>query len=296
MLLADIAAGSSYLDVHGNMMNAPDFTERMAEELKWVEEAHAAVARGVAELLAMTEEDKPDVRLAAAHVLALLPEHREVVSARLRSMMDNETGSLQRTGLLLLLGLAGDRSDATLSLLDGALSGDDLAQRRGAAFASSYLKRNPLPERARAAILEAIAADDVEDSFDPLPWAVSIELNRDILYACLDAASRQEAASTAITAIETGNSTRGAVWTVLDLLFPPFPRRPHNKPPLTSKDLSPLQKRAVRAMLSEMEHGKRIYGGSFEDYGLPEKLPGWRALAHQDSILHRIRRALRRSC
>jgi hypothetical protein len=56
-------------------------------------------------------------------VLALLPEHREVVGARLRSMANAETGSsLQRAGLLLLLGLAGDRSEAALSLLTGAVS------------------------------------------------------------------------------------------------------------------------------------------------------------------------------
>jgi hypothetical protein len=293
--MGDIARGSSYLDVHGNMMNAPDFAERKAEELKWVEQAHAAVSRGLDDFLAMTEEGA-DVRMAAAHVLALLPEHREVVSARLRSMMDKETESLQRTGLLLLLGLAGDRSAATLSLLDDALSGDDLAQRRGAAFASSYLRRDPLPDLARAAILEAIAADDTEDSFDTLPWDYSDEIDREILYAWLDAASREEAARTAITAIEAGKANHGTVSTVLHLIFPRLPTRPHKQPLLTSKDLSPLQKRAVRAMLSEMEGGKRIYDSSFEDYGLPEKLAGWRALGGQNSILHQIRRALRRSC
>ena len=188
-LLAAIATGSSSRDVRGNLLNEPDFAERKAVELKWVEQAHAAVASGAAAFLAMTEEET-DVRLAAAHVLAVLPEHREIVGARLRRMVNAETGSVQRAGLLLLLGLAGDRSEATLSVLTGALSGDDLMQRRSAALAFAYLKPDPLPDPARAAILEAIAADDLEDGFDRLPWDAIAEVDREKLQACLDAASR----------------------------------------------------------------------------------------------------------
>jgi hypothetical protein len=187
-LLAAIATGSSFREVHGNLLNEPDFAERKAVELKWVEQAHAAVARGVADFLAMTRENT-DVRLAAAHVLALLPEHREVVCARLLCMVNAETGSLQRAGLLLLLGLTGDRSEATLSILTGALAGDDLAQRRSAALTFAYLKPDPLPNFARAAILDAIAADDVENSFNGLPWDVIAEIDREKLHAALDAAS-----------------------------------------------------------------------------------------------------------
>jgi hypothetical protein len=47
-------------------------------------------------------------------LLALLPEHREVVCVRLRGMVNAETGSLKRVGLLLLLGLAGDGSEVAV--------------------------------------------------------------------------------------------------------------------------------------------------------------------------------------
>jgi hypothetical protein len=134
----------------------------------------------------MTDEET-DVRLAAAHVLALLPEHREVVCARLRSMMNAEAGSLQRAGLLLLLGLAGDRSEVTLSVLTRALSSDDLVQRRGATLAFACLKPDPLPDLVRAAILDAVAADDLERSFTGLPWDVIAEINPETLRVALDA-------------------------------------------------------------------------------------------------------------
>jgi hypothetical protein len=184
-LLAAIATGSSFREVHGNLLSEPDFAERKAIELKWVEQAHAAVARGITAFLAMTEEET-DVRLAAAHVLALLPEHRNVVSERLCRMVSAETRSLPRAGLLLLLGLAGDRSEATLSVLTGALSGGDSAQRRGAALAFAYLRPDPLPDIARTAILEAMAADDLENGFDGLPWDAIAEIDREKL---LDAVS-----------------------------------------------------------------------------------------------------------
>jgi hypothetical protein len=167
-------------------LNESDFAERMAVEIKWVEQAHAAVARGVGVFIAMTDEET-DVRLAAAHVLALLPEHREVVCARLRSMMNAEAGSLQRAGLLLLLGLAGDRSEVTLSVLTRALSSDDLVQRRGATLAFACLKPDPLPDLVRAAILDAVAADDLERSFTGLPWDVIAEINPETLRVALDA-------------------------------------------------------------------------------------------------------------
>lgn len=274
-LLAAIATGSSFRDVHGNLLNEPDFAERKAVELKWVEQAHAAVASGVSAFLAMTREET-DVRLAAAHVLALLPEHRDIVCARLRDMVNAETESLHRAGLLLLLGLAGERSDATLSVLTGVLTGDDPVQRRGAALAFAYLKLDPLPNLARAAILDAIAADDLENSFDGLPWDVAAEVDREKLLACLDPASREEAAVRGIVAIESGNATHQSISTVLSLIFPV---RPHQKPPLTGPDLSLLQQRAVRAMASAMEHRGRIFYGSFRLWGLPETTQGWRALA-----------------
>jgi hypothetical protein len=280
-LLAVIATGRSYGDVHGNLLGKPDFDERKAQELEWVEQAHTAVASGVAALLAMTREET-DVRLAAAHVLALLPEHREIVCVRLRSMVNAETGSLQRAGLLLLLGLAGDRSEAAFSMLTSALSGHDLVQRRGAAFALAHLKPDSLPDLARAAILDAIAANDLEGSFDGLPWGdvVGAELDRKKLYACLDAASREEAAVASIVAIEAGNGTHQTVSTVLDLIFPRRP--PREKPPLTGPDLSPLHRRAVRAMASAMAGERRIFYGLLRMWGLPETSQGLRALASDD--------------
>jgi hypothetical protein len=156
--------------------------------------------------------------------------------------------------------------------------------KRAAAVAFAYLKPDPLPDLARAAILDAIAADDLENSFDGLPWdAVADVMDRERLYACLDAASHEEAA---MVAIESGNATDQTVSTVLDLIFPLRP--PGDKPPLTGHALSPLQRRAVSAMASAMAGGRRIFYGSFRLWGLPETSQGLRALASDDGpVPHR---------
>src|SRR5262249_27794171 len=150
-----------------------------------------------------------------------------------------------------------------------------------AAVAFADLKPDPLPDLARAAILDAIAADDLENSFDGLPWDVVAEvMDRERLYACLDAASREEAAMVAIVAIESGNATDQTVSTALALTSPPRP--PRDKPPLTGPELSPLQRRAVRAMASAMAGGRRIFYGFLGLWGLPETSQGLRALASDD--------------
>src|SRR5262245_22261906 len=72
-LLAEIAKGSSYRDVHGNMLDDADFEERKEGELQWVANAHEAVAKGFSAFLQITNEST-DVRYAAAHVMVQFPE------------------------------------------------------------------------------------------------------------------------------------------------------------------------------------------------------------------------------
>ena len=110
-LLAEIARGSSYRAVHGNSLNELDFDAKRATELAWVKRAHDSVAAGLATFVRMTNEPS-DVSLCAAHVLAQLPEHVQRVGPLLRQMLERESRSLQRAGLLLLLGQVQDQSDA----------------------------------------------------------------------------------------------------------------------------------------------------------------------------------------
>jgi hypothetical protein len=275
-LLAAIASGTSYRAVHGDILKESDFSVKRERELEWADRARAAVASGFAVFVAMLKE-QGEIRLAAAHVLAQLPQHSVAVSMLLAEILKKETDSLPRAGLFLLLGQAGNRSDTVVSILNDALAGPDIKQRRAAAFAIARLTPQPLPNLARQAVVEAIAEDDLDEMFVGLPWDVSGEIHREDLYACLDDSTRAEVAETCIVAIESGNATDHRVGTLLDLLFPPGPVT--RRPPLKTGDLSPLQTRAVRAMARAMEGGKRIFYGFFPQWGLPETAGDWKDLA-----------------
>jgi hypothetical protein len=77
--------------------------------------------------------------------------------------------------------------------------------------------------------MDAIAGEDLEDSFDGFPWDVIAEVDRKKLHASLDPASREEATLVGIVAIESGNATHQTVSTVLTLIFPLRPPRPRSK-------------------------------------------------------------------
>jgi hypothetical protein len=275
-LLAEIAKGHSYRDVHGNLLHEADFEERKRAELGWARDAHDAVARGFAVLVGIAGEPS-EARLGAAHVLAQLPERATEVGPILRGLLECEARSVNRAGLLLLLGQTGDRSDQTLSVLAEAVNGDDLAQRRAAALSLARLGVRPLPTGAREAMIEAFTAADLEASFEGLPWDASGEIDPHVLLACLDEADRDRIADRLITEIEAGAATDHGVSTLVNLLFPLPKSGPTAK--LTARDLSPQQMRAVRAMAAAMEGGKRIFYGYFPCWGLPDTMREWRALA-----------------
>jgi hypothetical protein len=275
-LLAAIANGTSYCVVHGDILKESDFGKKKEREIEWADRARAAVASGFAVFVAMLKEEG-EIRLAAAHVLAQLPQHSVAVSTFLAEILKKETDSLRRAGLFLLLGQAGYRSDTVVSILNDALAGPDIKQRRAAAFAIARLNPQPLPNAARQAILEAIVDDDLDEIFVGLPWDVSGEDHREDLYVCLDDSAKAEVVQTCIVAIESGNATDQRVGTLLDLLFTPGPVA--RRPALKASDLSPLQERAVRAMARAMEGGKRIFYGFFPQWGLPETARDWQDLA-----------------
>jgi hypothetical protein len=256
-LLAELARGSSRVDA-------------------LVDRTHSAVAAALETLIAIAMEEG-DVGLAACHTLAQLPEHHERVSTILRRFLETETLELRRVGLLFLMGQTGDRSPETLSALLTALAASDLGQRRGAALSIARLRPDPLPPAARAAILDALVDEDLEEWFGDLPWDAPGDIDRCLLVESLDEDGRTEAVTRLISAIEAGDAAANGVGSLLDLLFPE--QALSSRKPLTVRDLSAVQAQAVRAMAKAMEEGRRIYYGSFMSYGLPDTRLEWQELA-----------------
>jgi hypothetical protein len=281
--LIEIAADRHTLDRSGVLGLLAEIArgqpiQRKRRELAWVKSAHAAVAKGFDTLAGIAKEHS-DVRLAAAHVLAQLPEYAAKVGSILHVMLARESRSLERAGILFLMGQMGDRSSKTLGVLSKAVNDKDIVQRRAAALSIAQLKLRPLPPGSREAIIEAVTSDELIRSFENLPWDVEIESeNRhEEMLAHLDPSDRDQIADGWITAIESGEANHLQVCLLIHLLFPSAEKGP--TPPINARDLSLRQLRAVRAMYKVMKGGKRVFYGYSPSYGLPDTMREWRYLA-----------------
>jgi hypothetical protein len=243
---------------------------------EWRTNAHEAVAAGLDVLIQMAD-DNSDIGLAASHVLAQLPEHVSVVGPLLEKYIETENRQRQCAGLILLLGQVQDRSVKALSILSEAARSTDDSVRLAAALSIGRLRLEPLPPHAREAIIEALTAEGplVLD----LPWGAEAEC--DILsiglVKCLAEEDIHVAADIIITAVESAGATPFQVHNLVHLIFPMSKRG--LTPQLTASDLSPIQRRTVKAMLAAMESGRRIFYCNFSQWGLPDTMREWRNLA-----------------
>jgi hypothetical protein len=275
-LLAEIAKGNSYREVHGNLLKDPDFEQRRGQELSWARQAHEAVAAGFSQFVDLTNESG-DVRYASAHVLAQLHEHGAAVATILRKLLSEEERVPYRAGLLLLVGSTGDVSHETLTVLSDALNASDVAERHAAAFSFARLNVRPLPVRAREAIMDAIVVQDLEASLQNLPWDAANGLDASQLFASLDAAHQDLVIAELVASLESGKLEAHGVATLVNLLFPIAVGGP--TPRVTAGGMTTLQFRAVRALYEAMKGGERIFYGHFPCWGLPDTMREWRELA-----------------
>lgn len=95
-LLAHLATGSSYLDAHQHLdvfaeeRAAPDFADRVAEELTHVRAAKDAVVRGAPVYARRLTHADPSVRIAAAYLLGLCASDESRAALRVTVEEDDE--------------------------------------------------------------------------------------------------------------------------------------------------------------------------------------------------------------
>jgi hypothetical protein len=163
-LLASIATGSSYLDVHERLSffdekrDTPEHAAEKAQELAWVSQAHEAVGEGIDLYLSFLADSSADVRQTAAHALAAFPEHAErIVPPLLNAAQceaDSETGGV----LLLALGALLDGKPQTADPVEdlfGELS--DERQCLACAATLAAILRNSMPEEVVETLILAFA-------------------------------------------------------------------------------------------------------------------------------------------
>lgn len=275
-LLAEIAEGGSSVATEATHL-IPASAEELVQEATVREKAHAAVAAGFDRLTAIALEKDCFIRLAAARVLSRFPERAPIVAPLLRNHLQHEASSLARAGYLLLMGQVFDHSHESLAVLSTAVnSGIDL-ECTAAAFSLARLCPTPLPPGAREAMLNALIADHPEAILSALPWDVADEIDRNNLLSTLDEATLSLAAERLMDRIEAAKATHETISTLLEILFPTDMRAPVET--VRVAELSPLQKRAVKAIASTVCDGNCVFAGHFPQWGLPDSRREWKDLA-----------------
>jgi hypothetical protein len=112
LLLADIADGESYLEVHGDFLESTGVQidrSTLQQELEWAAAAHQAVREVSSRFWRCLDADAdPGCRLAATYLASSFPEDGESLVPRLRPVHDAEPDPVARAALALALTLLGE--------------------------------------------------------------------------------------------------------------------------------------------------------------------------------------------
>ncbi|MEU7875622.1 hypothetical protein [Dactylosporangium sp. NPDC049140] len=176
-LLASIARGSSYLDVHERLLPAAEqgtaeVTAQIARELAWVTAAHIAVAAGrPAYLRLLSAGAAEDTRATAAYVLAAVDDAAD--TAALRDCATADASPVVRAAAILALNGRG--------VTDARFLADPAPLPRVTAAMAHIVRESPAPVRPElAAVLAADAPATLPDvarlpwdGDDPLAWVLS---------------------------------------------------------------------------------------------------------------------------
>jgi hypothetical protein len=158
-LLGAIAAGTSYLDVHGPMMEeAGERVDQtlLAEELRWVRAAREAVGVEVPGLVPLVGSGPSELSLSVAAVAALFPEHADTSVPLVRAAHEQERNETRRRLLALVLLLLGDRSRPLLDEVRGTPADD--AEPDVVAGVVSALEDGRIPEQASILLEDLVGA------------------------------------------------------------------------------------------------------------------------------------------
>jgi hypothetical protein len=276
LLIASIADGGSYLDVHAKILGKNNDESKLDVELDWVRRAHQAVATGFDILERLTKDASPDVRLSAANALATLREIGPRSSKILLKMRKMETAQPHRAGLLLLMGNLAHKSAAVTKELNAALNADEDCERIAAAVSLARISPEKVPESAIDVIgYYANKEGEYQKIFRDLPWDFAADFEFEELLEMLEPADPNVETNRLIAAIEAGKANQDIIYELLGLAFP-------SRKLITSPaQLSGLQMRVVNVLVRAVEAAgeRKIYKLSFSSHGLPASRRALRDLA-----------------
>jgi hypothetical protein len=180
VLLADLATGSSYWDVHQHLSifkdSQDDHMSEIETELGWVKAAHDGVLAGRTAYLQLLEDGDEKVRMAAAFLLGTFPEAAEENFEALRAVYAAEQNENVRAAQVLAIGSLVFSEERIVRFLEEVLTSSEaravqVAAALGLAWASSRFPLTPEAESSAVTVLSEIAEypGEVAKVFNELP-------------------------------------------------------------------------------------------------------------------------------
>jgi len=171
LLLASLANGKSYLEVHGPLRlfdgkrDTPEFQRKLAVEKEWVRSTWEAVLRGIPLFVNHLSHSDPDVRACTAH---LLGQCQDDVAPQLAHHLNVEADSRVVASIILALNDLGQGDPTTVfRYLDHA----DFGVRFAAAVFAAKDASSAIPRKAIDILVDVVIDYHLLDPYESLPYA-----------------------------------------------------------------------------------------------------------------------------
>lgn len=269
-LLAAIAYGTSYLDVHqpafekmnldvAGGVGSTEYESKKVKELRWVAEAIGAVEHGFDDFARLARENT-DVGYCATNVLTRLPNHRSETLNLVLQNLAIENRELYRAGLLLLMGELRLDEPRVWEVIDSAAQSESKLEQRAAAIASVRIPGNENPgEHLVSAIVDAMCDLSIDDDlFAGLPW----DWQENIDFPALFNRDQPELEAAAPIVLALCDSDKYAIYRACDLFFETYGN-------CSKEKLTPIQSQVIEKIIELYDRGA-ISSFPFSTYGIPE--------------------------
>jgi hypothetical protein len=180
--LAQLAAGNSPLELLGeagllNLDEAdPEVRLRLAMERNWARVTRRAVRRGIPTYLYNLEAIQPEVRCAAAYLLACFHQETRKITPHFIRRLGFEREPLPHASLVLALGVMDAGSPAHLQILESLRTGNfHPLVRLAACISLTRLQRADTPQAVLVQLVDYLSDFDADlpARYARLPWADS---------------------------------------------------------------------------------------------------------------------------
>jgi hypothetical protein len=175
-LLADIANGSGYVQVHRWLIREPEAGDEEldaaeASERQWVAAARGAVLAATPKLVSLLADTDVEVRRATAYTLAQLPEDAPAILEALDSRLREEPDPATRAGLIIALAVVCRAADdrAPIESAMALARQDSSVVRLAAGIAQLIIEPDEAAETALVTIMDTV--EDGAADLVAMPWA-----------------------------------------------------------------------------------------------------------------------------